>query len=70
MPTEKQQQAAPADMIEIHGELRPRNKFYLAVAETLARNNASGSPTPYEFRPVAIEGELISETISRDRGPY
>jgi len=77
MPAEeqKQQEQAPSvdeheGMIEIGGEWRPANKFYLAVAATHARNVANGWTEPYEPKSIVIGGELISKTVSDDRGPY
>ena len=70
MATDKHEQTSSAEMIEVFGELRPRNRFYIAVAEQAARNAANGGRAPREFNPIAIEGEPLSQTIIRDRGPY
>ncbi len=66
----KEQAVEQGEQILVGGELRPKNAFFIAVAETEARNKASGLPDPYPFELIEIEGEPLSQTILRDRGPY
>lgn len=70
MAIENKPEVDTAEMIQVFGEWRPKNAFYLAVAEQAARNAASGYTEPLRFSPIAIQGEPLSETIIRDRGPY
>lgn len=69
MATENEQLES-TEMIEVFGELRPKNPLFIAIAEQAARNAASGLPDPTVFEPAPIEGEPLSHTILRDRGPY
>ena len=74
MATEQQQEneVEQGEQILVRGELRPKNRFFIAVSEQAAKNKASGLPDPYPWKPldVEIEGEPLSHTIIRDRGEY
>ena len=73
MAIDQQKQPVESDeQILVGDELRPKNAFFIAVAETEARNKASGLPDPLliELLDFDLKGESLSETIIRERGPY